>query len=139
MASKINTVFVDTSMFKALIDTKDDFHQDARQIWERFTQERIRLATSNYIFDETLTLLRYRGGLPLALRFRELIIDNVQYIKILRVTTSDEANAWEWFVKDWSKLSFTDCVSFALMTRIELSRVATFDNHFKRAGFLVEK
>ena len=49
----------------------------------------------------------------------------------------DDAGAWEWFEMDWSKLSFTDCVSFAVMKRLGLTDVATFDEHFTRAKFIV--
>lgn len=52
---------------------------------------------------------------------------------------TDEARAWNWFLKDWSDFSFTDCVSFALMERLGFKRVATFDRHFSKAGFKEEK
>ena len=60
-------------------------------------------------------------------------------IKITRVSVDDEARAWEWFVKDWNDLSFTDCVSFAVMKRLGLEKVLSFDNHFSRAGFEIVK
>ena len=56
-------------------------------------------------------------------------------IKLVRSLPQDEAAAWEWFLLDWSDLSFTDCVSFAVMKRLGLEQVATFDKHFERAGF----
>jgi len=57
----------------------------------------------------------------------------------MRVTVADEAGAWQWFVKNWSKLLFTNCVSFAFMKRLRITRAAAFDEHFKRAGFKIEK
>ena len=94
------------------------------------------LVTSNFIVDETLTLLRSRCNLETAIKFRDLLAENSQIIKIVRVTVADEGMAWQWFIKDWSKLSFTDCVSFALMKRLGIKRWL-FDEHFKRAGFEV--
>ena len=51
------------------------------------------------------------------------------------IDVADEAQAWKWFLNDWSKLSFTDCVSFAVMKRLDIARAATFDEHFNQARF----
>lgn len=133
------TVFLDSSFFKGLIDPKDDFYQKANRIWLKFRDNAIELVTSNYTIDETLTLLRSRCNLETAIKLRNLLVENSQIVKIARVTVEDEAKAWQWFVKDWSKLSFTDCVSFAVMKRLGVKRAAAFDEHFKKAGFKVEK
>lgn len=133
-----NLVFVDTSMFKALVDEKDDFYKQAIKIWQRLKIEKIQLLTSNYILDETFTLLRQRRGKEIVDQFRKSLL-KVYEIKIIRITVADEAKAWDWFLKDWSDLSFTDCVSFALMNRFNIKRTATFDQHFTRAGFQIEK
>ena len=129
------TVFLDSSFFKALIDPKDDFSQPAGKIWLELRDEGKNLVTSNFIIDETLTLLRSKCNLETALKLRGLLVEYSHIIKIMRVAAADEGMAWQWFVKDWSKLSFTDCVSFALMKRLGIKRAAAFDEHFKRAGF----
>lgn len=128
-------VFVDTSFFKALIDEKDEFWTEASAILTLLERSESELITSNYIVDETATLLRVRRGLEKSLKFRRLLIGGMPTIKLVRVTIADDAIAWDWFKNDWSNLSFTDCVSFAVMKRLELNHVATFDEHFKRAGF----
>lgn len=133
----VETVFLDSSFFKGLVDPKDDFYQKAAVIWLKLRDKTKNLVTSNYIVDETLTLLRSRCNLETALKLRVLLEENSHIIKIVRVTVADEGDAWQWFVKDWSKLSFTDCVSFALMKRLGITRAAAFDEHFKRAGFKV--
>ncbi|MBM3119704.1 PIN domain-containing protein [Candidatus Shapirobacteria bacterium] len=132
-------VFIDTSFFKAILDEKDDFYKEALGIWEKLRAENASLLTSNYILDEVFTLIRKRSGVAKVKEFRELVIQNAASLKIIRVTAADEANAWNWFLEAWRDLSFTDCVSFALMERVGLKRVATFDRHFSQAGFKVEK
>lgn len=134
MDSNQTLIFVDSSMFYALVDEKDEFHQKAINIWQSLKKQGAKLATSNYMLDETFTLIRSRRGVPVVNEFRKRLT-NIYEVKIIRVTVADEADAWEWFLKDWSKLSFTDCVSFALMKRLKLTKVATFDADFKRAGF----
>jgi len=128
------TIFVDTSFFKALIDEKDDFHAQSVDILHTLEQNKTKLVTTNYILDETITLIRIRCGLGQVKDFQRALVA-LKPLKIIRVFSKDERAAWDWFWNDWSNLSFTDCVSFAVMKRLELMEVATFDDHFARAGF----
>lgn len=134
MNSNPNLVFVDSSMFYALVDEKDEFHQKATAIWQALKVQDVQLVTSNYMLDETFTLIRSHRGVAVVDAFRKSLI-NIYEVKIIRVTVPDEAGAWSFFLQDWSKLSFTDCVSFALMKRLGIKKIVSFDNHFKRAGF----
>lgn len=133
-----DSIFIDTAFFKALIDANDDFHQDAVDILDRINKQSSPLITSNYILDETITLIRVKCGRERVKELQEVLL-KLKNLKLKRVTSEDEKNAWKWFWNDWSKLSFTDCVTFALMKRLDLERVATFDQHFSLAGFQVEK
>ena len=130
-------VFVDSSYFKALLDENDDFHKKALDIFADLTQQKEQLITTNYILNETLTLLRAKVNLEAAFKLRDFLNAGSPILTIYRVTSEDDVNAWSWFSKDWSKLSFTDCVSFAVMKRLEIARVATFDKHFTQAGFTI--
>lgn len=127
--------FVDTSFFKAYADIKDDFHTQALQIFLKLKQSKAQLITSNYILDETFTVIRSKCGLGIVKNFKSILEEFDEDLKIVRVTTDDESGAWNFFVNDWKGLSFTDCVSFAMMKRLEIKQVVAFDNHFKRAGF----
>lgn len=128
-------VFVDTSGFKALVDPKDEFTGRAVKIWANLAKSGAKLVTSNYVLDECYTLIGVRCGLEVAREFRELLAGSGEEIKVMRVTLADELAAWDWFEKNWSKLSFTDCTSFALMSRLGLTSFFGFDDHFERAGF----
>lgn len=134
-----NKVFVDTSWFKAFINEKDEFYHTAFIQMEKFIQGNYLLVTTNFIVDESLTLIRIRCGLETAMKFKDLLYEMAGILKIVRVTPKDEEDSWKWFPKNWSKLSFTDCTSFAVMKRLDLKDVATFDNHFARAGFTIFK
>ena len=135
----IDLIFLDSSFFKALIDPKDDFHRQAKIIWENIFTSNLKLLTTNYILDETFTLLRVKCGLKIVKKLCEVLDQFAEKIKVVRVLPTDDTNAWEWFWNDWSKLSFTDCTSFAVMKRLSLTKVATFDQHFASAGFTIEK
>lgn len=135
---RAGNVFVDTSGFKALVDPRDEFHTRAKQSWKDLSTKGVNLVTSNYVLDESYTLIRQRCGLVVARSFRKLIAESGKEIKVMRVTLDDELSAWSWFEKDWSKLSFTDCVSFAMMERLVIKYFFGFDEHFARAGFKSE-
>lgn len=135
----MNNVFVDTSFFKAQIDNKDDFHEKAQLILQGLEKSNITLITSNYVLDETYTVIRVKCNKELVRDFLRVLDEFETGMKIIRVVSGDEEKAWNWFWNDWSKLSFTDCVSFAIMKKLGIQRVAAFDSHFERAGFDVVK
>lgn len=139
MEVKKETVFIDTSFFKGIADERDDFYEDALKIWSHLSKENSHLLTSNFILDETFTLIRLRRKIGGAVGFRDLLSESFTDLEMVRVTVEDEADAWEWFLKDWSALSFTDCTSFSVMKRLGVERVATFDKHFRQAGFKIAK
>lgn len=129
------SLFVDTSFFKAYADIKDDFHSEALKIFQKLKEEKAQLITSNYILDETFTVIRSKCGLAVAKQFKKILEQFEADLKVMRVLVTDEVNAWDFFLKDWSDLSFTDCVSFAMMKRLNIKIAATFDRHFPRAGY----
>ena len=133
------SVFVDTGMFKALVDAKDEFHNQAKLIWAKLARENTLLVTSNYILDESFTLIRSRCGIKTVEKFRESLLESTLALTIVRVTVEDENSAWKWFLYDWEKLSFTDCVSFAIMKRLRITRAATFDKDFEKPEFIIER
>lgn len=135
----MQSCFVDTSFFKAYADIKDKFHPQALQIFLKLKQAKAQLITSNYILDETFTVIRSKCGLKVAKDFKSILEEFEEDLKIIRVLIVDEAGAWNFFLNDWSDLSFTDCVSFAMMKRLQIEKALSFDDHFKRAGFELVK
>ena len=53
--------FIDTSGFYALLAAKDNQHSAARTFMRRAADERLPLVTTDYVLDETATLLVARG------------------------------------------------------------------------------
>lgn len=57
-------------------------------------------------------------------------------VEFVWLDESLKLKAWDFFRKhDYKDYSFTDCVSFALMKEMKLTRYLGFDKHFERAGF----
>ncbi|MFQ6074864.1 MAG: type II toxin-antitoxin system VapC family toxin [Candidatus Bathyarchaeia archaeon] len=128
-------LFVDTSAFIALEDEDDENHEAAveyrNKLRERRTPYRA-LYTSNYITDETLTLLRIRCGHRVAVTFGE-VIRSSRVIRVLWITPTVEKDAWKIFKEHEDRdFSFTDCTSFALMEAEAIDTAFTFDRHFSQ-------
>lgn len=130
-------IFLDSGIFKALIDKRDQHHREAGKIAKKLFEGEKRLVTTNFIIDETATLIRIKCSVNALKKFRDLLDERKQDMDIIRITVEDEKMAWKWIFYDWPKLSYTDCTSFAVMKRLGINEAATFDEHFQMAGFEV--
>ena len=124
-------IFVDTGAWYALVDQNDANH--ARAVaWLADNTEP--LVTTDYVVDETLTLLRARrlGERTIALGNR--FFDNTdELVTVVYVTEQDVRRTWETFSrfrdKEWS---FTDCSSKVVMERLAITVAFAFDQHFRQ-------
>jgi predicted nucleic acid-binding protein len=125
-------VFVDTGGWFALLDANDPAHADASR-W--FKDNDLPLVTTDYVFDETITLARMELGHAVAVRFGEKL-QTSSWAQLIAVSAEDRKAAWLTFKKyKDQRLSYTDCTSFATMRRLGIHQVATTDKGFKVAGF----
>ncbi len=133
------TLFVDASAWIATIDASDGLHADAQRFWASARALRRRFLTSDYVLDETYTFLRRRRkGLRMAVAVHELV-ESSRLIEVAAINEDLRDQAWEIFAGyEDQVLSFTDCTSFALMRERKLLEAFTFDQDFRRAGFIVQ-
>lgn len=129
-------IFVDTSAWYAYEVPDDVNHPKARGFAERLKRGEFgSLITSDYVLDETLTLLRMRKGLRASRAFIDKILKSRSVI-IVWVDEGIFRKALETFLKSEGKAwSFTDCTSFAIMEQLKIANSFTFDVNFKEAGF----
>ena len=128
-------IFVDTGAFLGRYLVNDQHHAEAVSLWEKVRADRERCVTSNLVLSETITLLGRRASHKFAAEKAKLIYASSNF-EIMRPTDKDEHNALQWFDKFADQeVSFTDCVSFALMRKARLQGAFSFDQHFERAGF----
>jgi uncharacterized protein len=128
----VRRVFVDTSAWYALIDRDDQGHECVA----RFVHDhRGRLVTTDYVFDETVTLLRMRLGHEAAVKAGEHMRSS-RLVDLTSVRVEDQDESWRLFRRfAYQRFSFTDCTSFAVMKRLGLREALTLDGHFRVAGF----
>lgn len=128
-------IFIDTGAFVARYLQRDQYHQPALKGWERLARSGRRCFTSNFVLNETVTLLAWRAGYAFAAQRARLILSS-QTVTILRPMEDDEHAAVEVLEKYADQaVSFTDCLSFIFMRKHGLSDAFSFDSHFERAGF----
>ena len=124
-------IFVDTGAWFAAVTPSDPNHPHASAF---LASNREPLITTDYVIDETLTLLRARGEHQRALVFGgRLFAGDVADVVFL--TEEDVRHAWEVFRdyadKEWS---FTDCASRALIEKLGIKTAFAFDRHFRQSG-----
>jgi predicted nucleic acid-binding protein len=127
------SLFVDTSVFFAAFSKNDALHADAVSLLEWALQgEGGTIYTSDYVFDETVTLVRVRThNSEMALKIGQMVKDSSRVI-MLRVDEDIFEKAWDVFREYCCRgLSFTDCTSVALVREHRIGRVLSFDAHFE--------
>jgi len=128
-------VFMDSSGFLALWDASDGHHAAALRLQSDLTRKHCRFLTTDYIVDETVTLLLVRHSHRAAIDF----FDSVERSEALHLEWVDEDRFYAAAAlfrrhgdKQWS---FTDCVSFIVMRELRIRDSFTSDHHFRQAGF----
>jgi uncharacterized protein len=131
----LKLAFVDTSGWMMLADGADREHGAASEWRDRWLEAGGYLVSTDYVVDETLTLLRMRLGLDVA----EAWWHNVESSRRVRwegidSPRAERARAWlfRWHEHDFS---FTDCTSFVVMRELRLRQVLASNRHFRIAGF----
>ena len=128
-------IFIDTGAFLARYLSKDQYHSKAIGFWNEIKKKRDACFTSNFILDETFTLLGRRAGYDFAAQ-RATSIYASKLLTILRPNRADEVKAIDFFQKFADQnVSFTDCITFVLLRKEKIKRVFSFDSHFQWAGF----
>ncbi len=131
--------FVDTSFWCALYDAKDENHSRAREYWQSMAPLPVKLFTSDYIFDETVTVAKSRMNHHQAVALGEALLSS-KVLTIVAVSEDLQRESWELFKNHEDKgFSFTDCTSFMIMKAHRLNQVLAFDHHFSQMGFTVNK
>lgn len=123
-------VFIDSSAFLAIVDSDDTCHTQVVPIFHEILTYGAQLFTSNFILDETYTLIRTRTDHRNSVKFLKNFESSG--IIVLEVSREIETAAKNIFIRYKDKdFSFTDCTSFALIDAHKIDAVLAFDKHFK--------
>ncbi len=133
----MNVLFVDTAGWIAAADRSDTLNQPVMRARDKWLKENGVLATTDYVIDETLTLLRMRLGIEPAETWWAQIEGSrrisIEYASIPRL---EKARSLFFRYRD-QDYSLTDCLSFTVMRELRIRHALTLDNHFRTMGFMV--
>ena len=134
----MKVLFVDTAGWMACADESDPAHRKAMAVRDSWLEGGGLLVTSDYVTDETLTLLRLRLGIDAAEAWWRQVDGSSrirwEYISLAR---ADKARGMFFRYRD-KDFSFTDSTSFILMRELKLREALTTDHHFVQAGFVIK-
>ena len=124
-------IFVDTSAWYSMVVETDDHHVAVNTF---LANNRIDLLTTDYIVDETLTLLRARSRNSRAIKLGKAFFQH-QIAIVHKLTEDDLAEAWNAFQsygdKNWS---YTDCTSKVIIEKLAITTALSVDHHFHQFG-----
>jgi len=128
-------IFLDTCFFIALSDEKDKNHVKAKASLGKQVKKGARFVTGRNILIEYLDGVTKRIGKEKAVEE----LDNIRNSKLLVVEPLKEED-WDKAIVYFRKyndqqIDLTDCLSFAIMERLDMKNVLTFDNDFKIHGY----
>jgi predicted nucleic acid-binding protein len=119
----------------ACADESDPAHRKAVATRDAWLEGGGFFVTSDYVTDETLTLIRIRLGIRAAEAWWRQV-DGSSRVRWEQVTLARADKARGLFFRYRDKgFSFTDCTSFILMRELKLREALTTDHHFIQAGF----
>jgi uncharacterized protein len=135
----VTRIFVDTSAWCAIEDKDDIHHSKALQFKDAIAGTCV-LVTTNYVLDETYTLLLLNIGYQKTIEFHRTIeqMSRARILHIEQISKALDEETWTIFErfntdKEWS---FTDCSSYVAMKQLEIREVFAFDHHFEQMSFV---
>ena len=128
--------FIDTTIWVSALDRADELHEDGKSVIIAILQDKIhRATTSDYVLDETLTILKRRGIRPAEII---KVVNNIVSSPRVEVVFVDEeifTDALELFAK-YERLSFTDSTTLAIMQRQKINTIYSHDTDFDIQGII---
>lgn len=134
----MKALFVDTAGWMACADAADRAHSASTKARDTWLKKGGLFVTTDYIADETLTLIRLRLGHAAAEAWWRQV-DGSSRLRWETITPARADKARSLFFRYHDKdFSFTDCTSFVVMRELKLRESLTTDHHFAQMGFTLQ-
>lgn len=129
---------VDTGYLIALEDADDADHPHARRHREELLAPVPGLTTTSYVVDEVVTFFNVRGQHAKAVELGEVLLSSPS-VRMVHVG-EDLLRGGLGLLRGRpdKRYSFTDCVSFTVMSERGIVTAFSFDRHFEQEGFVRE-
>lgn len=132
----MSTTLVDTAAWIALVNTRDELHDRAKDIMAELRRNNVALVTTEFVLLEVANAFCSSAWRDKAVK----LIDGLRSLPNLKIIEAESlllSEGWRLYStrldKEWS---LTDCVSFAVMQEEQINQAFTSDHHFEQAGFV---
>jgi predicted nucleic acid-binding protein len=133
------SVLVDTWGWLALADDGEPRHRDVRALIQNAWRQGQAVLTTDYVLDETFTLVFRRLPFARANRFVAILesAEKQESLRVEAIGTDRFARAKKLRLRfrDKPLISFTDLTTMVVMQELRIKRVITADDHFRHVGF----
>lgn len=131
-------LFIDTWGWLVLRDRRETRHKEIATFYRNFRRDGGIVYTTDYVLDETFTLLFRRLPFPTAKESMEALDKAAQeaYLHIEFITSErfEQAKSLRLKFRDKPKISFTDFTSMVVLKELDIRDVLTDDDHFVKVG-----
>ena len=131
-------LFIDTWGWLTLRDRNESRHEDVKKHYRQFRDQNGIIYTSDYVLDETITLLFRRLNFKTAKASLSKLdkADKEGYLQMERVTPErfEKAKGLRLKYQDKPMISFTDLTSMVIMKELDIKNIITGDEHFEHIG-----
>lgn len=131
-------IFIDTWGWLTLRDRSEARHRAVDRFYREVRRRRDRVYTSDYVLDETITLLFRR--LPSAkaeesLQYiQQAIAHGYLHLEWMTPQRFEKAIELRYRFQDKPRISFTDLTSMVVMSERGIEEILTEDDHFLHVG-----
>jgi hypothetical protein len=127
---------VDTTIWASAIDASDTLHEDGSAVLTALAEGNLPSAlTTDFVLDETLTLLKMRGGRPDTIAKAIASIMSSPNLDLVYVDDALFDAALRTYQK-YERLSFTDAVTLTIMQKRKIKEIFSHDEDFDLNGIL---
>ena len=121
-------IFIDTGIFFSAFNQEDRYHLDALGIYfSAFSGKFGAVYTSDYIIDETVTLLKVKTTPELALKFmKSAVASDMLIIRVDNDLFEESCQIFEKY-SERAGLSFTDATTIAILHLLQIEVLASLD------------
>lgn len=131
-------IFIDTWGWISIQDKSEPRHSEVKNFYRDFRQQKGTVYTSDFVLDETITLLFRSLPFSEAKEFLTDVRDATEggYLRLEKITQERFNKAKDFRLKYQDKplISFTDLTSMVVMEECSISEILTEDAHFIQVG-----
>ena len=127
-------LFIDTWGWLTLRDRREARHKEVKTFYQEVQKQKGRIYTTDYVLDETYTLLFKRLPYSVAResveRLNEAVLNGYLLIEWITPERFEEAKKLRMKYQDKPRISFTDLTSIVVMNKLKIVNILTEDSHF---------